>query len=252
MTTSVLLPREQTGGAISASVHTVPADWDGPPAHHHAFDESFYVLDGELVFQLDEELATAGPGTFMFAPAGAVRTAANLGAAPARYLLLCTPAGPIPERTEVGPRLRERADLDRARPIPVASKRLNVHVRSEQSGGRLGLMENFMSARRSGPPLHHHDFDELFWVLEGELTFQLGSELVTRRAGEFAFAPRGAEHTFANRSEDQARFLLACTPGTFERNFARVAAREAGVEPPAWALQPLPEVTVIGPPIAVE
>jgi quercetin dioxygenase-like cupin family protein len=40
------------------------------------------------------------------------------------------------------------------------------------------------------PPLDHHDFDETFYVLEGELTFQLGEERLTRRAGEPAFTRR--------------------------------------------------------------
>jgi hypothetical protein len=33
------------------------------------------------------------------------------------------------------------------------------------------------------------------WRREGELTFQLGDDLVTRSAGELAFTPCGAPHT---------------------------------------------------------
>jgi hypothetical protein len=40
-----------------------------------------------------------------------------------------------------------------------------------------------------------------------------------------------------------------CTPAGFERHWARVAAEAAGVAPPEWALQPIPEVTVVGPQI---
>jgi quercetin dioxygenase-like cupin family protein len=72
-----------------------------------------------------------------------------------------------------------------------------VLLRSEQSGGALSVIELTGSAT---PPLHRHDFDETFYVLEGELTFQLDEELVTRRAGELAFAPRGVPHTYANLS----------------------------------------------------
>jgi hypothetical protein len=39
-----------------------------------------------------------------------------------------------------------------------------------------------------------------------------------------------------------------CTPAGFERYFARMAAERQGVDPPQWALQPTPDVTV-GPPI---
>ena len=47
-----------------------------------------------------------------------------------------------------------------------------------------------------------------------------------------------------------ARYLLTCTPAEFKRHWTRLAAEAAGVEPPQWALQPIPEVTVVGPPIA--
>ena len=111
------------------------------------------------------------------------------------------------------------------------------------------MMDNGVPADAKGPPLHKHDFDEAFYLLEGELTFQLRDELVEVRAGEVAFAPRGVPHTFANRSGRPARFVLVCTPAGFERYFARLAAQQAGVEPPEWALQPIPEVTRLGPQI---
>jgi hypothetical protein len=62
------------------------------------------------------------------------------------------------------------------------------------------------------------------------------------RAGELIFAPRGVPHTLANLTESSARYLLVLTPPGFEREFARRAATEAGVEQPDWALQPIPEV----------
>lgn len=119
---TILLRSEQTDGALSAVAITVPAGWAGPPLHHHAFAEAFYVLEGELTFRRDDELSTAGPGTLVHAPGDSVHTLANLSPAPARYLLLCTPAGferrfepgtpdaAIPETIVVGPSIsREQA-----------------------------------------------------------------------------------------------------------------------------------------------
>ena len=124
-----------------------------------------------------------------------------------------------------------------------------ILVRSEQSDGRIAVMENPLPPHWDGPPLHHHEFDEAFYVLEGELTFQLGDERVVKGAGELVFAPCGATHTFANRSDAPARYLLICTPGGFERYFARLRAQWAGEDPPEWARQPYPPTTVVGPPI---
>jgi mannose-6-phosphate isomerase-like protein (cupin superfamily) len=122
-----------------------------------------------------------------------------------------------------------------------------VLLRSEQSDGRISVIESMMPIGAKGPPLHTHEFDETFYVLEGELTVQLGEEPVNVSAGELAFALSATPHTLANRSGAPARFLIICTPAAFEREFARRAAARTGVEPPEWAMQPIPQVTIVGP-----
>ena len=42
----ILLPSEQSADAVGVVEISVPPGWDGPPLHHHDFDESFYVLEG--------------------------------------------------------------------------------------------------------------------------------------------------------------------------------------------------------------
>ena len=115
-----------------------------------------------------------------------------------------------------------------------------VLLRSEQSDGQVALVALGGGGR---PPLHRHDFDETFYVLEGELTFQLGDERFTRQAGELAFAPRGVPHTYANLTGAPAQVLLIITPAGFERYFDQIAARITGREPPPEASKPIPEVT---------
>ncbi len=133
-----------------------------------------------------------------------------------------------------------------------ASQYPKVLIRSEQSSGRLGVVESVMPAGAAGPPLHTHNFDEAFYVLEGELTFRLDRGLVTVAAGQLAFAPAGEAHTFTNRGTAPARFLIAFTPAGFEREFARRAARNEGTDPPEWALGEIPPVVRVGPRIGEE
>jgi quercetin dioxygenase-like cupin family protein len=125
--------------------------------------------------------------------------------------------------------------------------RTKVLLHGEESAGQVSVIENTVGAGWEGPPLHHHDFDEAFYVLEGSPTFQLGDELRTAGPGEVVFAPRGAHHTLANLSDAPAHYVLVCTPAGFERYFARLAAEQAGEDPPSWALEPIPEVTRVGP-----
>ena len=134
----------------------------------------------------------------------------------------------------------------------VPDLRTNILLRSEQSGGHLSMVEIVVPARSAGPPLHTHDFDEAFYMLEGELIFQVEDALITKRAGELSFAPRNVVHALANHSDADARYLLVCTPAGLERQFARATAAAQGVEPPDWALQPSPEIIVVGPQLARE
>ena len=121
----------------------------------------------------------------------------------------------------------------------------DVLLRSEESNGVVSIIDNTVPGNWPGPFLHKHDFDEAFYVLEGELTFQVEDAVITKRAGELAFAPRGVAHTLANHSDAPARYVLVCTPAGFERYFARM-----NENPPEWALQEIPfEVERVGPQI---
>lgn len=51
-----------------------------------------------------------------------------------------------------------------------------VLLRSEQSGGQVAVIDLAAPAGFAGPPLHVHDFDETFYILEGEVTFQRSSD----------------------------------------------------------------------------
>ncbi len=133
--------------------------------------------------------------------------------------------------------------------MSVDSNPIKVCLRGNETKGRLAVMENLIGPDWDGPPLHiHPSFDETFYVLEGELTFQLGDERLTRGAEEFCFASGDVPHTYANHSGREARLLLLCTPAGWEAYFDRLIARSAGVEPPN-AREPLPEVTTLGPPM---
>jgi quercetin dioxygenase-like cupin family protein len=122
-----------------------------------------------------------------------------------------------------------------------------VLLHGDETDGRISVTESAMSAGAEGPPLHTHVFGETFYVLDGELTFQLGDALKVAKRGEVVFAPGGIPHTLANRARAPARFLIICAPAGFERELARRAAARAGVDPPPWAMQPVPQVTVVGP-----
>ena len=84
---------EQTGGALTA-IENVIAPGDGPPLHtHEAEDEYWYVIAGDLRFKLGDQIAAAPRGSFVFVPRGTPHAFQNVGADPARILVMFTPSG---------------------------------------------------------------------------------------------------------------------------------------------------------------
>jgi quercetin dioxygenase-like cupin family protein len=103
---------------------------------------------------------------------------------------------------------------------------VTVKSSAESTGGGVAVLEH-LAPRGAGSPLHvHRREDEWFYVLEGELTFWVGGEVIEAPAGAFVYGPRGIPHTFVVSSE-RARFLLVTEPAGFE-GFVRATATPAG------------------------
>jgi quercetin dioxygenase-like cupin family protein len=90
----VHLRGQHSGGQLAVVEVLVAAGAAGPPLHvHPAHAEGVYLLEGELLVQVRDELRTGRAGEFFFAPAGTTHTFANRGERDARLLVTCTPAG---------------------------------------------------------------------------------------------------------------------------------------------------------------
>ena len=98
------------------------------------------------------------------------------------------------------------------------------------------LVTEQLMPRGAGSPLHvHHNENEWFYVLEGELTIWVAGKTIVAGPGAFAYGPRDVPHTFVVSSEE-ARFLLVCDPAGFEGFIRALATPAAAPEiPPASA-----------------
>jgi hypothetical protein len=72
----------------------------------------------------------------------------------------------------------------------------------------------------------HHNEDEIFHVLEGELRLRAGDTEVRLGAGETILGPQGVPHTYRVESREGARWLLITRRGDLER-FIRALSRPA-------------------------
>jgi quercetin dioxygenase-like cupin family protein len=124
-------------------------------------------------------------------------------------------------------------------------------LRGEQTNGQLTVFENVVPSG-GGPPLHVHAHeDECWYVLEGELRFQLGGRFGRAPRGSFVFVPRGTGHCFQNVGAEDARVLVMFTPAGMERFFERFAVKARGITADEAFRSIGREVgmTVIGPPL---
>jgi mannose-6-phosphate isomerase-like protein (cupin superfamily) len=88
------LARSRDTPRFNLAIITVEPHRDGPGLHTHTDeDDSFYILEGELTFTVDDEEIVAGPETFVLVPPGVPHTFANRGDAVARFVNVHAPAG---------------------------------------------------------------------------------------------------------------------------------------------------------------
>ena len=81
-------------------------------------------------------------------------------------------------------------------------------------------------------PHLHKGHSDSFYVLEGEVEFHVGDEVVHGTPGTYVLAPPGIVHFFKNTSDETARVLNLHTPGGFaEYRRELEALRVQGVEP---------------------
>lgn len=114
-------------------------------------------------------------------------------------------------------------------------------------------MEN-RNTRKGGPPLHlHHQEDELFYVIEGDYIFQIGSEQHRLKAGDCVLGPRGVAHTWAFVGETPGRLLFAFAPaGKMEAFFVEQRDRRGGGYTNDAAIMRAYGMELLGPPIKIE
>ena len=63
----------------------------------------------------------------------------------------------------------------------------------------------------------HHEEDDAFYILEGELTFFFGDREAAAPAGTFVLVPPGVEHGFRNEGSTPVRMLNVHAPAGFDR-----------------------------------
>jgi mannose-6-phosphate isomerase-like protein (cupin superfamily) len=108
------VPTSETAGGLFVIEHThlLPG---GPPLHLHLSQEEwFYVMEGEMIFQVGEQRVHLHPGDSVLAPRRVPHTFSSVGTAPSRMIIGFCPAGKMEQYfrdAELAPQHASDADF---------------------------------------------------------------------------------------------------------------------------------------------
>jgi len=118
-----------------------------------------------------------------------------------------------------------------AHPHSLGFSSILFKVPANETAGGLFVMEH-THLLPGGPPLHLHlNQEEWFYVMEGEVAFQVGEQRVHLHPGDSVLAPLRVPHTFSSVGPTPARMIIAFSPaGKMEQYFrdAETAREHAG------------------------
>jgi len=121
--------------------------------------------------------------------------------------------------------------------LNVVGEEVLVKVAGTDSNNEMAFF-HLVAPPMSGPPLHLQTReDELFYVLEGELVFQIGERRNVAQTGTTVFVPRGTVHTYQNFGECSARLLIVVSPAGLDRFFQELSDHTGD--------SPLPDLAVL-------
>lgn len=128
---------------------------------------------------------------------------------------------------------------DQGETLAIAGGNYRIIISGDQTNGSYAVIEMTVPPGGGPPPHAHPDTQEMFHVLEGELTFKTeqGHHIVSKDG--FVNIPLGgAIHCFKNNSENYARLLCTVVPAGLENLF-----RELGEPVEPGQMLPIPEMT---------
>lgn len=103
-------------------------------------------------------------------------------------------------------------------------------VTGEDTDGQSALL-HFHSPHGVEPPPHiHWHEDEIMHLLEGEITFNVGGEVLHAVPGDVVVMPRGIEHTFTSHDQE-VKFLMELIPAEGEGYFRELSVPAEFVGP---------------------
>lgn len=108
--------------------------------------------------------------------------------------------------------------------VLVGSLGAAIKVSGALTGDAVSVVEHTLLPGLAGAPFHRHQHEvEVSYILEGELTAQIGDEIIVAPPGSFVVKPPHIFHTFWNSGKAPVRFLEIISPAHFSNYFAELS-----------------------------
>lgn len=198
----------------------------GPGLHYHRSDQLYFLIEGNMNVQLGGEQHHVRSGSLVFIPAGLAHRNWNDGPGAENHFELIAPT-PMPGTSlafmvdspdEVPVELRTTRrgyvrQVDRTllkEPMPG----FRLQALADPGSGSLHAVVNYaeVDAKKGGPGMHIHKFDQYYVVLEGELTVEVALEKHVVGPRNLVVLPAGVPHRQYNAGAVTERHLAVLTP----------------------------------------
>jgi mannose-6-phosphate isomerase-like protein (cupin superfamily) len=124
------------------------------------------------------------------------------------------------KETNVTPAIIRKAGEGRA--VAVVGDVYRFLATGEDTNGKYALWEAIVPPGGGPPPHVHSREEEGFYILEGEITLQVGDKRFVATAAMFVNMPVGTPHSFKNESGQPAKMLISVAPAGLEQMFFEI------------------------------
>jgi len=108
-----------------------------------------------------------------------------------------------------------------SKPYNVLGMPVHLKVAGMDTGGQMSIFIAEYKKNES-PPLHLHDNDETFYIIDGEFIFQAGDKKFTGKTGDTIFIPRNTPHSTLTVSETERMLFTVNPTGNLEKIFEKL------------------------------
>jgi quercetin dioxygenase-like cupin family protein len=239
----------------SGSVHTCTTMGQLAPqgiisAHVHAYEESFYILQGEAVLSLDGQAYHLKSGDLGAFKVGQVHAWRNVGHQPVRWFQMAAPQPKPAGGWQDTYFLKEGAAPSQGKPLDLNDTGGNLlsHFDVGQipppgdparqgSGAPPGVFLKWLLDEKIGAAhhrllfieyqpgvslaLHDHTFEESYYILSGEVEAVIDDITYLAKPGDVLWTGVGCFHSFANKGSEPVRWLETFSPQPPRENVFR-------------------------------